>query len=38
MKTRKAPLALNPFPANVPFMDKPSDWFLLGQCVKKHLW
>ena len=29
---------MNPFPANIPFMDKPGSWFLLAKCVKKHLW
>ena len=26
---------INPFPVNVPFMDKPGSWFLLVKCVKK---
>ena len=29
---------VNPFPANIPFMDKPGSWFVLAKCVKKHLW
>ena len=29
---------MNPFPANISFMDKPGSWFLLAKCVKKHLW
>ena len=25
---------INPFPANVPIMEKPGGWFLLAKCVK----
>ena len=25
---------LNPFPANVPIMEKTGSWFLLAKCVK----
>ena len=31
-------ITFNPFSTNVPFMDKPASWFLLGKCLKKHLW
>lgn len=24
----------NPFPANVPIIEKPSSWFSLAECVK----
>ena len=29
---------MNPFPVDIPFMDKPGIWFLLAKYVKKHLW
>ena len=29
---------LNPFPNNVPFMQKPVSWFLLAKMFQKYLW
>ena len=28
----------NPFPVNVPIIEKPGSLFLLAKCVKKNLW
>ena len=35
LKIKKFPL--NPFQANIPFMERPDSWLLQAKCVKKHL-